>query len=404
MPFRRSTQVGAPGVGYANESMRARPNALLASALLLISAAPALAGPADTTAPAKAPVDPLAAAYAVADGVDSALEKAVAAVRPCSVTVWNAKRRPGGDAAAPVFDRNSGGSGVLVTWKGKGPYIVSNEHVVQGADRLEVAMLDGSLREVRVKDRVKTYDIALLEFVGVPPKGVKTAKLGKSELLKEGQWVFATGNPFFLGGDGTAVATLGVISGLNRTLRGSFTYANAIQHDTEVNPGNSGGPLWSLAGELVGINGMISSRPSAQGMGPSNTGASFAIPFHLIAGYFDALLSDKVEASAGNLGLDVADAKAKDGKPMGATVKAVRNDSPLTRKGAGKGPAPAAGDVVTRLWLGTSALSLRSYDVFCSADLTNALAFYPSGSKVRVRYQRGGKDFTWEGELGGGAG
>lgn len=386
-------------------------SSLLAVAVLALPAAPrAWAGPGDPApavkpapAPSKPDADPLAAAYAVADSVDTALEKAVEAVRPCSVTVWNAKRRPGGEANAPVFDRNSGGSGVFVTWKGKGPFIISNEHVVQGADRLEVAMLDGTVREVRVKDRVQAYDIALLEFVGAPPKGVKLAKLGKSEQLKEGQWVFATGNPFFLGGDGAAVATLGVISGLNRTLKGSFTYANAIQHDTEVNPGNSGGPLWNLSGELVGINGMISSRPSEQSVGPSNTGASFAIPFHLIAGYFDALLSDKISASAGILGLDVGDAKGKDGKPIGASVKGVRNDSPIARKG-GKGPAPASGDVVTRLWLGTSSLSLKSYDVFCGADLTNALAFYPAGSKVRVRYQRGGKDFTWEGELGGGAG
>ena len=183
--------------------------ALVAVASLVVAAAPrAWAGPGDP-APAvkpapgtpKADADPLAAAYAVADSVDSALEKAVEAVRPCSVTVWNSKRRPGGDASAPVFDRNSGGSGVFVTWKGKGPFIVSNEHVVQGADRLEVAMLDGTVREVRVKDHVQAYDIALLEFVGAPPKGVKTAKLGKSELLKEGQWVFATGNPFFLGAD-----------------------------------------------------------------------------------------------------------------------------------------------------------------------------------------------------------
>jgi serine protease Do len=255
-------------------------SSLLAVAVLALPAAPrAWAGPGDPApavkpAPAtpKPDADPLAAAYAVADSVDTALEKAVEAVRPCSVTVWNAKRRPGGEANAPVFDRNSGGSGVFVTWKGKGPFIISNEHVVQGADRLEVAMLDGTVREVRVKDRVQAYDIALLEFVGAPPKRLNLAKLGKCEQLKEGQWVFATGNPFFLGGDGAAVATLGVISGLNRTLKGSFTYANAIQHDTEVNPGNSGGPLWNLSGELVGINGMISSRPSEQSVGPSNTG------------------------------------------------------------------------------------------------------------------------------------
>lgn len=361
-------------------------------------AKPAPAGPATPTGAAKPALDPVEEAYAAADAVDDALVKAVAAVQPSSVTVWNLKRR-GGTDANPEFRRIGGGSGVLVSIKGKGPYVLSNEHVVQGADRLEIVTFDGATWTVVLKDHVQRYDIALLDFEKERPKTWKAAKIGKSEQLKEGQWVIATGNPFFLGADGKSVATVGVVSGLDRTLRGEFTYANAIQHDAEVNPGNSGGPLWNLQGELVGINGMISSRGGGSSVAPSNTGASFAIPIHLVANYFDALVSDKVQAKAGYFGVDVGDAKDKAGKPIGAVVRGVAADSPAKKKSA-KGGELQNGDVVVRVWLGASALTMKTFDVFSAHDLTNALAFYGAGAKVRVRYQRGGKELSWEGELG----
>jgi S1-C subfamily serine protease len=225
-------------------------------------------GTAKPTPPTKAAPDPLAEAYACADAVDDALVKAVASVQPSSVTVRNLKKRPPELKDGPDFVLTSGGSGVLISWKSQGPFVITNVHVAHGADRLEIVMFDGSVYEMRLKDHVEKYDIALLEFVREKPKAPKLAKFGHSETLKEGQWVIATGNPFFLALDGRAVATLGVVSGLDRTLRGDYTYANAIQHDAEVNPGNSGGPLWNLAGELIGINGMISSRGGGSSIAP----------------------------------------------------------------------------------------------------------------------------------------
>ncbi len=349
-------------------------------------------------APTKPPVDPLADAYAMADAVDDALVKAVAAVQPSSVTVRNLKKRPPAYTDGPEFLMTSGGSGVLITHRNQGPFVISNEHVVRGADRLEVVMCDGAAYEVRMKDHVKEYDIALLEFVQ-KPKTCKTARFGKSESLREGQWVIATGNPFFLALDGRSVATLGVISGLDRSLRGEFTYANAIQHDAEVNPGNSGGPLWNLSGELIGINGMISSRGGGSSIMPSNTGASFAIPIHLIGGYLDNLVKGK--AAAGYLGLDLADERdPKTGKPVGARISAIQSDSPI-RAASTKGPVPVVGDVVTRFSLGTSTFSLKPYDVYCANDATNALALYAPGAKVRIRFSRNGKEMSWEGDVAG---
>ena len=425
--------IGTPGWAGPDEGPKSPASA---SAPKPTPSAPAPAAPTPTTGP----LDPQAAALAFADAVDGALAKSVASVRESSVTVWNLKRLgpapatpatpkapttpsnpppatgdkgdkgdkgkakpvdPEDDGA--VYERQSGGSGVLVSWKGKGPYVITNEHVIKDGDRLQVATFDGSLYVVKLLDHVAAYDIALLDFVKAKPKTYKAAKFGKSEELHEGQWVIATGNPFFLAADGRCVATLGVISGLERTLKGDFTYANAIQHDAEVNPGNSGGPLWNLTGELIGINGMISSRGGDSSVTPSNTGASYSIPIHLILKYFDDLLSDKVSAAAGYLGIDLEDAKDAVGKPIGARVLDVRADSPAhPKKPDPKVFAPEKGDIVTLVSFG-STVSAKPYDVFAVTDVVNALALYPAGTKVKISFLRSGKKLTWAGELSNGA-
>jgi serine protease Do len=389
--------LGLPSAARAGET----PPAVPATPKEAPVATPAGAVPVPVRTPATpSPSPDTAKALAFANEVDAALVRAVASVCESSVTVWNLRRtgpvvegKP-----APPLGRMSGGSGVFVTIRGKGPFVVTNEHVVRGADGLEIATHDGSVWPVKLRDHVPTYDIALLEFVKEKPKSWKAARLGKSEELVEGQWVVATGNPFFLGGDGRCVATFGVISGLERTVGDEFTYANAIQHDAEVNPGNSGGPLWNLAGELIGINGLISSRGGGTTLSASNTGASFAIPIHLIQRYFDALLSDKT-AAAGYLGIDLEDARDPGGKPVGARVSRVKDDSPMKRVDPKANPL-AAGDVITQISLG-NAVTMKSTYVWSASDLTNAVAFHPAGAKVRIAYTRDGKKLAWAGELGG---
>ena len=365
------------------------------------AAAPAAGAAGSTTPkPAASPTakDPDAAAIAFADAVDDALVKAVTSVQESSVTIWNLKKGPTGPP-----QRTSGGSGVFVSWKGQGPFVVSNEHVVRGADMLEIVTFDGSVYEAKLKDHVATYDIALLDFVGKKPKAYKAAKVGRSEALAEGQWVIATGNPFFLGGDGRCVATLGVISGLERFLRGDFTYAGAIQHDAEVNPGNSGGPLWNLSGEWIGINGMISTRGDGSGAGPSNTGASFAIPVHMILRYFDALMSDKIAASAGYLGIECSTSCDASGKPCGLKIESIRDDSPCKKgKPDPKVAVPEKGDVLVQVTLGSIG-GTKSFDLLTANDLTTALSLYATGTKVRLKFLRAGKSINWSGELGGAA-
>jgi len=270
---------------------------------------------------------------------------------------------------------------------------------VREADALEVVAFGGEVFPAALRDHVPAYDIAILELPKAKPAKWAPARFGKSEALVEGQWVIATGNPFFLGADGRPVATLGVISGLERTIRSEFTYAGAIQHDAEVNRGNSGGPLWNLDGELIGINGMISSRSDGSSLAPSNTGASFAIPVHLILAYFDDLLSDKKTVTAGWLGLEVEDARDANGKPIGARVRVVRPESPARKKtNDTKSGGLEVGDVVARLVLG-GGVTPKSVDVFCATDFINALAGFRAGERVKIGYDRATKRQYWTGEL-----
>ena len=345
---------------------------------------------AEEKVPAKPASDPEAEALAFARGVEDALVKSVASVRECSVTVFNLKVTQAGKPPVVL----GGGSGVIVAPGGKGPFVITNEHVVKGHDALEIRTFDGKTHAMAVKDHVPKYDFALLEFK-TKPKTWKAAKFGKSETLSEGQWVIATGNPFFLGRDGTCVATMGVISGLDRILGGEFEYANAIQHDAEVNPGNSGGPLWNLSGELVGINGKIASRGDRSPARPSNTGASLAIPIHMIQRYMDALLSDKVTAAAGDLGLVLVTATDPQGKAVGAKVTDMSRDCPGRANGNdAKGGGLLKGDVVEKI-----SFAGKDVPILTASDYTIVLALYPAGTKVVVTFRREKKRMTWKGAL-----
>jgi S1-C subfamily serine protease len=394
---------------FASASPRRTPVALVAASLLcaalpFATSRSALAdgkpvstsAPAPSATPAPAPArDPEAEALAFAQSVEDSLVKAVASVRESSVTVFNLQAKTPEEKPHTV----SGGSGVIVMVGGKGPFVITNQHVVQangafhGPQELEIRTFDGQVHPVVLKESVATYDIALLDFK-TRPKTWKPAKFGRSQALSEGQWVIATGNPFFLGTDGTCVATLGVISGLERILGGEFKYTNAIQHDAEVNPGNSGGPLWNLAGELIGINGKIASRPDGAAMGPTNTGASFAIPIHMIQVYLPALASDKV-AAAGDLGLVLESAFGTDGKAIGARVVNMTANCPCRAKGDDpKDRGLLKGDVVEKV-----TFEGRDVPILTASDYENCLAMHLAGEKVQITYKRAGKRQSFSCEL-----
>jgi S1-C subfamily serine protease len=211
-----------------------------------------------------------------------------------------------------------------------------------------------------------------------------------SSRLKEGTWVIATGNPFFLAEDGRSVTTLGVVSGLDRFLGGEFQYVGAIQHDAEVNPGNSGGPLWNLKGDLVGINGKIATGARLAGVRPTNTGAAFSLPVHQVEAYLTRLVGDG-DAEAGYLGVNTETATDEKGKAIGARVVSVEKNSPL----ANDKDAPQAGDLITHL-----VIKGASKTIYTSTDLLNEISVLAAGTDVLIKFRSGKRYKRWKGTLG----
>ena len=157
--------------------------------------------------------------------------------------------------------QRSGGSGVIVDKEG---YVLTNNHVVEGVDKVKVRLNDGREFSATVKGQDKRTDLAVLQ---IKSKDLPAAPLGDSDKLEVGEWAIAIGSPFGL----EHTVTVGVISAKGRSGLGTGTYEDFIQTDASINPGNSGGPLLDIDGRVIGINTMIAER--AQGIG-------FAIPIN----------------------------------------------------------------------------------------------------------------------------
>jgi Do/DeqQ family serine protease len=158
--------------------------------------------------------------------------------------------------------QRSGGSGVIVDKEG---YILTNNHVIEGADKVKVRLNDGREFTATVKGQDPRTDLAVLH---IKAKDLPVATLGDSDKLEVGEWAIAIGSPFGL----EHTVTVGVISAKGRSGLGTGTYEDFIQTDASINPGNSGGPLVNIDGEVIGINAMII-QPG--------TGIGFAIPINM---------------------------------------------------------------------------------------------------------------------------
>ena len=318
--------------------------------------------------------------------------------RALTVAVWNKQiPRKGREKIEGALPRPvSFGSGVLIERK-KRLWVITNVHVIKGADVVSVTTADGTERDVVVHDSIPQYDIALLAFPK-RPRGLKgypinPRKTRVSKTLEDGAWVVATGNPFGLALDGHAVTTLGVLSGKDRILDGEFVYGNALQHDAEVNPGNSGGPLWTVKGELIGINGKIATRSRPKGAGPSNTGASFSIPIHQVDAFLMAMIEGKRDARAGWLGLDFETGFDERGQPVGARITKVQKGAPAgepVKKGL------KLGDVIVTIWGFGEDHRIRT-----GSDVTNLMSLCRVGTYLKIKYKRGSRYYQWSGRLPG---
>jgi S1-C subfamily serine protease len=309
---------------------------------------------------------------AKARSFEESLVRVARKIRLATVAIENWRPRKKGQE--PVLA--GGGSGVIISSKG---FVLTNQHVVQGAVKLFVVLHDGRRVDAKVIGADERGDIALLK---IPNKRIRyvNPKRVNTEKLKEGAWVLACGNPFFTGREGRPIVTLGIISGLERAIGGQFMYGNCIQHDAEINPGNSGGPLFDLNGNLLAINGRINAR---NGDRPSNCGVGYSIPMHQVRNFLGLMIDGARGTGHGDelLGLEVSTAKDTKGKPCGALVKKVKKASPAARARNG-GIRPQ--DVVWQV-----AVRGRNHKIFSATDYVNVLSTLAAGSKVTVYVKRG---------------
>jgi serine protease Do len=255
------------------------------------------------------------------------------------------------------------GSGFIVSNDG---IIITNAHVVENADHVTVRLTDRREFKAKVIGSDKQSDIAVLK---IDAKSLPTVRLGKSAEANVGEWVVAIGSPF--GFDNSVSA--GIVSAKGRSLPDS-SYVNFIQTDVAVNPGNSGGPLFNLAGEVIGINSQIYSRNGGY------QGISFAIPIEVALNVKDQLVKHG-KVSRGRLGVTVQDVNATLAdsfgldRPRGALVSSLDSDSPAEKGGL------QVGDIITRY---------NGAPIERSSDLPMLVADTPIGTSAAVEVWRKG--------------
>ncbi|BCB95713.1 peptidase [Dissulfurispira thermophila] len=256
------------------------------------------------------------------------------------------------------------GSGFIIDKDG---YIITNNHVVEGADEIKVKLADGREFKAKVIGRDPKTDLALIKITTVF-KNLPVLPLGDSDKVRVGDWVLAIGNPFGL----EHTVTQGIISATGRVI-GSGPYDNFLQTDAPINPGNSGGPLINLKGEVIGINTAIIA--SGQGIG-------FAIPSNMAKSVVSQL-KEKGKVVRGWIGVSVQtvtpDIAQSFGlkESKGALVGDVVSGSPAEKAGIERG------DVI---------IAFNGKDIKQMSDLPRLVAEVPVGKTVDIRVIRDGKE------------
>ena len=275
------------------------------------------------------------------------------------------------------FQAQGQGSGVIVRYKGDF-FILTNDHVVRGADKIGVELSDGRSFLAEVVGTDPKTDLAVLR---IEADDLPTVKRGDSDRLKVGEWVLAAGNPFGL----HHTVTSGIVSAVGRGYMGLADYEDFIQTDAAINPGNSGGALVNLRGELVGINTAIFSRSGG------NQGIGFAIPINMASNILKHLV-EYGEVRRGQLGVYIKDVDQDMAEAMGlkstqgVLVDRLIEESPAERAGL------QPGDVV---------LKVNGETMKNAAELRNEIAQFPPDFQVKVRVWRDGKEREYGVKLGG---
>ncbi len=281
------------------------------------------------------------------------------------------------EQAQPQQQRRSqaAGSGVIID--AKEGVVITNFHVVDGADEIKVSLMDGRTLDAKLVGSDPEVDIAVLK---VEAKNLTQVKLANSDNVRVGDFVVAIGNPFGLG----QTVTTGVVSAIGRSGLGIEGYENFIQTDASINPGNSGGALVDLNGDLVGINTAIIA-PSG-----GNVGIGFAIPINMAQHSINQIL-DSGEVKRGQLGIVIQDLTAElaeafnlKGK-QGVVVAEVQENSPAAKAGI------EAGDVI---------VEIDGKTMTSAGQLRNLVGLKKIGEKVSIKLLRDGDDKTFTVKIG----
>ncbi len=300
---------------------------------------------------------------------------------PAVVNIYTSKevrsRNPLADDAMfrryfPDFDRGatarqtSLGSGVIVASEG---YVLTNHHVIQGADDIQLVLSDGRRVSARVRGTDPESDLAVLK---AEEENLPSMTFAAADNLQVGDVVLAIGNPFGLGN----TVTMGIVSALGRNYLGVNRFEDFIQTDAAINPGNSGGALIDTAGNLVGINSTIFSQTGG------SLGIGFSIPVSLARNVFEQIVRDG-EVTRGWLGIEPTAVTADIAKALALP----KSEGVVIRNVQPGGPAERAGLKVLDVVLEISGKSTRSVP-----QLLARIAELPPGSSIKVKVLRAGHD------------
>ncbi len=273
-------------------------------------------------------------------------------------------------AIRPAYVFIAGGSGVVIRPDG---LMLTNDHVLEDRSRFDVRLGDGRSFKARLLGRDEVGDLAVLKIDVPEGESLQHLPLGDSDAVRVGDEVVAVGNPFALGViDQSPTFTLGIVSAVHHT-QGNYT--ECIVTDAELNPGNSGGPLVTMAGEIVGINGQISTRYGLR----SNTGLGFAISSRQIAHWLPLLeMAEGGEVKHARLAGVVFESRDRV-LPESVVVKDVAEGSPAAAAGF------RAGDAIVAIDGAAVANGYR---------LAGLLGIYPEGHEAAFRVRRGDGEET----------
>jgi len=286
-------------------------------------------------------------------------------------------RRFYGLPEAPSGSREiaSAGSGVIVD--AERGFILTNHHVVENADEIQISLFDGEIHDAEVIGSDAATDIALLK---VEAEGLTEMPIGDSEVVRVGDFVLAIGNPFGLG----HTVTSGIVSALGRMGISQNGYEDFIQTDASINPGNSGGALVNMRGELIGINSAIISRSGG------NVGIGFAVPTEIASSIMRQIL-DFGEVRRGLLGVTIQPIDAEVAEALNATVDRGALITLIEPGSAAEESGLKVDDII---------VGVNGEKITNASELRNTIGLKGSGESVSIEYIRNGDTRMTTAKLG----